>query len=255
MADRRSRRDRYEVHLDYLRLHASKLQQVYERLVPDQARIAGEGSKMMESDNADSGNLCAGVVGQRREESTIGSQTAALIEFSRRTRLQCRPSGSSKMRYSGASLVRPGLEQLRDLAAEGQIGRVLVHAPDRLSRKYAYQVLLIEELGRHGVETIFLKAPQGGTGEHQLLVQLQGMIAEYERAQILERSAWPSAIAPAKVRSTFSAALHMAIVMFARATTRAPDMTSSMRSRDRPDGLSELCRCQHEYRRDHAPAQ
>ena len=67
MADRRSRRVRYKVHLDYAfdRLHASKLQQVYERLVPDQARIAGEGSKMMESDNADSGNLCAGVVGQQ----------------------------------------------------------------------------------------------------------------------------------------------------------------------------------------------
>jgi site-specific DNA recombinase len=49
---------------------------------------------------------------------------------------------------------------VRDLAAEGQIHAVLVHAPDRLSRKYAYQVLLIEEFARHGVETIFLKAPQ-----------------------------------------------------------------------------------------------
>jgi hypothetical protein len=66
MADRRSRRDRYQVQLDYAfdRLLDSKLQQVYERLVPDQVRIAGEGSKMMESDNADRGNLCAGVVGQ-----------------------------------------------------------------------------------------------------------------------------------------------------------------------------------------------
>ena len=59
--------------------------------------------------------------------------------------------------YSGASLVRPGLEatgleRLRDLAAEGQIEAVLVHAPDQLSRKYTYQVLLIEELGRHGVD-------------------------------------------------------------------------------------------------------
>jgi site-specific DNA recombinase len=57
-----------------------------------------------------------------------------------------------------------------------------------LSRKYAYQILLIEELARHGVETRFLNAPQGATAEDQLLVQFQGMIAEYERAQILERS-------------------------------------------------------------------
>ena len=90
--------------------------------------------------------------------------------------------------FSGATLERPGLDRVRDLAAEGQIQVVLAYAPDRLSRKYAYQVLLIEELARHGVETLFVKAPQSATAEDQLLVQFQGMIAEYERAQILERS-------------------------------------------------------------------
>jgi site-specific DNA recombinase len=80
------------------------------------------------------------------------------------------------------------LERVRDLAAEGHIQVVLAYAPDRLSRKYAYQILLIEELARHGVETLFVKAPQGDSAEDQLLVQFQGMIAEYERAQILERS-------------------------------------------------------------------
>src|SRR5207248_2200035 len=70
---------------------------------------------------------------------------------------------------------------------EGQIAAALVYSPDRLSRKYAYQVLLTEELSRCGVELIFLKAPAGATPEDQLLVQFQGMIAEYERAQIAER--------------------------------------------------------------------
>src|SRR6516162_6876518 len=59
--------------------------------------------------------------------------------------------------YSGATLVRPGLERVRDLAAEGQIDAVLVYSPDRLSRKYAYQVLLIEEFARHNVQTVFIK--------------------------------------------------------------------------------------------------
>jgi site-specific DNA recombinase len=68
--------------------------------------------------------------------------------------------------------VRPGFERLRDLAAEGQIEAVLVHAPDRL--KYAYQVLLIEELARQGVETVFIKALQAATAEDQLLVQIPG---------------------------------------------------------------------------------
>ena len=90
--------------------------------------------------------------------------------------------------YSGATLERPGLERVRDLAAEGQIQVLLAYAPDRLSRKYAYQILLIEELARHGVGTLFIKAPQGSSAEDQLLVQFQGMIAEYERAQIWERS-------------------------------------------------------------------
>src|SRR5208283_4362004 len=93
--------------------------------------------------------------------------------------------------YSGAVLVRPGLEALRDLAAQGHIEAVLVHSPDRLSRKYAYhayQILLTEELNRNGVELVFLKAPSSATPEDQLVVQFQGMIAEYERAQIAERS-------------------------------------------------------------------
>ena len=85
-------------------------------------------------------------------------------------------------------LVRPGLERLRDLASEGQIETILVYSPDRLSRKYAYQVLLTEEFGRHGVEVIFIKSPKASTPEERLLLQFQGMIAEYERAQIIERT-------------------------------------------------------------------
>jgi site-specific DNA recombinase len=126
---------------------------------------------------------------QQREAQTIASQTAALIEWARTLALEVPKAWIFEDDgYSGATLERPGLERIRDLAAEGQIQGVLVYSPDRLSRKYAYQILLIEELARHGVETRFLKAPQATTPEDQLLVQFQGMIAEYERAQILERS-------------------------------------------------------------------
>ena len=126
---------------------------------------------------------------RQREENTIASQTASLIEFAKSNNLEvpeewvCEDEG-----YSGATLERPGLERVRDLAAEGQIQVMLAYSPDRLSRKYAYQILLIEEFARHGVETVFVKSPQGDSAEDQLLVQFQGMIAEYERAQILERS-------------------------------------------------------------------
>jgi len=126
---------------------------------------------------------------KQREEHTIASQTAGLIEFATSHDLEVPKEWVFEDEgYSGAILERPGLERVRDLAAEGQIQVVLAHAPDRLSRKYAYQILLIEEFARHGVETLFIKAPQGASAEDQLVVQFQGMIAEYERAQILERS-------------------------------------------------------------------
>lgn len=90
--------------------------------------------------------------------------------------------------YTGATLVRPALERLRDLAAVGGLDRLYVHSPDRLARKYAYQVFLVDELQRTGVEVVFLNRELGRSPEDDLLLQVQGMMAEYERAKILERS-------------------------------------------------------------------
>ena len=126
---------------------------------------------------------------RQKEQHTIASQTAALIDYAQGNGYAVPPEWIFQDEgYSGATLVRPGLEALRDLAVEGRIRAALVYSPDRLSRKYAYQVLLAEELLRCGVELVFLKSPAGTSPEDQLLVQFQGMIAEYERAQIAERS-------------------------------------------------------------------
>jgi len=126
---------------------------------------------------------------RQREEHTIGSQILALTERAQSEGLTVPDQWIFQDEgYSGATLVRPGLERLRDLVCEGQVEKILIYAPDRLSRKYAYQVLLIEEFSRQGVEVAFIKSPQAKTPEEQLLLQFQGMIAEYERAQIAERS-------------------------------------------------------------------
>src|SRR5207302_8643893 len=90
--------------------------------------------------------------------------------------------------YSGATLIRPALERLRDLAAQVGVDVVLCYSPDRLARNYAYQVLLLEEFARAGTEVRFIHGPRADTPEDTLLVQFQGMIAEYERAQIAERT-------------------------------------------------------------------
>jgi site-specific DNA recombinase len=125
---------------------------------------------------------------QQAEAQTVASQVAALRErvaadgLSVPEALQFIDEG-----YSGAMLVRPALERLRDLIAAGAVDRLYVHSPDRLARKYAYQVLLVDEFQRAGVEIIFLNRELGHGPEDELLLQVQGMMAEYERAKIIER--------------------------------------------------------------------
>jgi site-specific DNA recombinase len=90
--------------------------------------------------------------------------------------------------YSGSSLIRPGLERLRDIAAAGGIDRLYIHCPDRLARDFAHQLVLIDEFHRAGVEIVFLNYNVDDSPEGHLLLQIQGVIAQYERAKILERS-------------------------------------------------------------------
>jgi len=126
---------------------------------------------------------------QQAEAGTIDSQIAVLQERIVQEGYQVNPEQIFVDEgYSGASLVRPALERLRDEVARNSIDRLYVLSPDRLARKYAYQVLLIEEFRRGGVEVVFFNRSVGQTPEDNLLLQMQGMIAEYERAQILERS-------------------------------------------------------------------
>src|SRR6516164_4153626 len=133
--------------------------------------------------------LYARVSGARQaKEDTIDRQLEAVTQRIASDALVCDP----ELRfvddaYSGTVLNRPGLERLRDQAAAGAIDRLYMLDPDRLSRKYAYQVLILEELTRCGVEVVFLRISVGRGPEEDLLLQVQGMIAEYERAKIMER--------------------------------------------------------------------
>src|SRR5215469_12057547 len=126
---------------------------------------------------------------QQARDGTIESQLEAVTQRLASDGFQCDP----ELRFvddgwTGKTLVRPGLERLRDQAAAGAIDRLYVLDPDRFSRKYAYQILMLEELTRHGVEVVFLCNPLGQSPAENLLRQVQGMIAEYEEAKILERS-------------------------------------------------------------------
>src|SRR4051812_11614839 len=125
---------------------------------------------------------------RQAERGTIGSQLAVLRE-------QVNAGGHEVAAeylddgHSGARLDRPGLDALRDGAEAGLFEAVWCLSPDRLARAYAYQVLVLEELTRFGVKVHFSDAPDPAADDPQavLLTQVQGVIAEYEKAKIAER--------------------------------------------------------------------
>ncbi len=121
-------------------------------------------------------------------EQTIESQLEALMGWARENGHELSPEDvHTDEGYTGSRLDRPGLDALRDGAEDAAFEVIGVLSPDRLARKYAYQVLLLEEFKRHGCEVVFLHHPISDDPNDQLLLQIQGAIAEYERAMIAER--------------------------------------------------------------------
>jgi DNA invertase Pin-like site-specific DNA recombinase len=125
---------------------------------------------------------------RQKKDQTIGSQTAALRDRARQLGAELPEEWVFEDEgHSGATLVRPALERLRDVVAGVGVDVVLCYSPDRLARKFAYQALLIEEFARAGTKVEFIKGPRGDSPEDQLMVQFQGMFAECEKAQLMER--------------------------------------------------------------------
>ena len=134
--------------------------------------------------------LYARVSSERQaQQATIDSQVAAVRERIASDGLVILPSDEYiDNGCSGSGLRRPALERLRDRIAEGAIDQVYVHSPDRLARRHAHQVLLLDEFAVRGARVVMLQGRNGDSAEDQLLTQVQGVIAEYERAKIMERS-------------------------------------------------------------------
>ncbi len=124
---------------------------------------------------------------RQHERGTVGSQLEAL-------RAAAETDGHEVIEefiddgYSGARLDRPALDRLRDAAEAGVLDGVLCLCVDRLARAYAYQVLILEEFERFEVTVRFLEGPMPSDDpQATLLIQMQGVIAEYEKAKIAER--------------------------------------------------------------------
>ena len=131
--------------------------------------------------------LYARVSDPKEKRGTIESQIEAMEAYAKANGHDVVESYVCRDRYTGTELARPELDRLRDGAQAGAFEAVLVHDPDRLSRKYVYQILILEEFERLGIPMIFLDQPPPDDPKAVLLVQIQGAVAEYERTKITER--------------------------------------------------------------------
>ena len=125
---------------------------------------------------------------QQEKQGPIASKVAALTAYAAAHGLAIAPEHQYlDDGYSGARLDRPGLERLRDAVWRGELDSVLILAPDRLARHYAYQYVVVEELERAGCAVVFINGPFNDSPEERLVREVHGLFAEFERAAFQER--------------------------------------------------------------------
>lgn len=89
--------------------------------------------------------------------------------------------------WTGEMLQRPGLDAMRDAAIAGAFQILYVYDRGRLSRVFAYQEIIIEELVNLDLQFITLHDIKAETPEERVLQAMQGVFHEYERVKIVER--------------------------------------------------------------------
>lgn len=126
---------------------------------------------------------------QQKEDETIDSQVDILLKYAQENQFEI-PLGwiFKDEGYSGFNLDRPGLDALRDLVEDGSIDNILVSSTDRLSRHYVNLLILEEEFSKYAVKVIYINGSKSNSPEDALIKHFQGIFAEYERSQILDRS-------------------------------------------------------------------
>src|SRR5262249_57787137 len=123
----------------------------------------------------------------QQQEGTIASQVQILKQHIQQQGWSLLPEHEFlDDGVSGARLDRPALDRLRDGAQRGEFDAVVVLAPDRLARHYPHQWMLVEEFAKLHTQLIFLQNPFRDTPQRKLFTQMQGTIAQYQRAYILD---------------------------------------------------------------------
>ena len=135
----------------------------------------------------ESRDLCPGLDQRQGRDQTIDSQLEALLAWAAATPMNSKTSTSTSTRATPARGSTAPASTASATPPAGEFDVLGVYSPDRLARRYAYQVLLLEELRKAACDVEFIERPISDDPHDQLLLQIQGAIAEYERAVLAER--------------------------------------------------------------------
>jgi site-specific DNA recombinase len=124
---------------------------------------------------------------EQREGNTIESQIAELEKFAERNEWNIQGRYVDEG-WSGALLARPELDRLRDDAGHGLFEVVLVNDVDRLARDVAHLGVIKRDLEKKRVRLIFRKLPVSSDPMSNLMVNILGSFAEFERELIADRT-------------------------------------------------------------------
>ena len=90
--------------------------------------------------------------------------------------------------FTGTRLDRPGLSEVREMLARGELQALVVYEADRLSRKLGHLLLLQEEFDRISADLLFVNSQDDTTSpEGRMFFQMRGAFIEYEKTKITER--------------------------------------------------------------------
>jgi site-specific DNA recombinase len=154
----------------------------------------------------------------QQKEGTIKSQVAEL-------RRQITAAGHKLVKeyiddgYTGSDMDRPALEQMRQDLKTDVFDSIYFLCNDRIAREVAHQLIIVDELRKHGKRIIINGKDYEENPENKLSLTMFGAFAEFERAKIMERSKRGSFTACGQARCS---ARHQPL----RLRLREPDATS-----------------------------
>ena len=123
---------------------------------------------------------------QEREGTSLQTQLEACLKYCQDKEYQVAYRFSEA--FSGLTLERPKLNELRELIRNGQIDVIVVYCLDRLSRDPTHGVILTQELEKHGVKLEAVTEDVDNTEFGKLISYIRGFASKLEAEKIKERT-------------------------------------------------------------------